>query len=113
MPSSKPLSLIERKEIERLCSFPELSLAEISKKLKRSKNCVSSEVRRSGGRETYNADRAQKESEERQSIKIKSLSKSSKNRSQNFKTNAERIDILEMQMEIIIEQINQLTKGKS
>jgi len=71
------ITLDERKELRRLLDkYPDLSLTKIAERLKRSKNSIVTEVRINGGREGYDAAKADEravrvQKEGRESMMIK------------------------------------------
>jgi len=101
------LSFKERKLIQKLIN-ENLSLSEISRKLNRSKNCVVVEVRVNGGRSSYTADDAQNRSDLANFEKRNNLHKLNKNVPKVF-LYKERIQNLEMQIEILIDKIKELS----
>jgi IS30 family transposase len=112
------LTLEEREAIEKLCPS-DLSLTQIAATIGRSKNAVVSEVRRHGGRENYNALQAQNHAYEMEKQKRKVLSDLNKEicrgaggivaRVAKFE---ESIELLSMQLDILVEQIEKITKEK-
>lgn len=72
---NKMLSLEERLLIEQYAKTS-LSAAAISRLLGRSKNCVNTEYRKNGSRETYNAQEAHKIAEENKKRRAEVLSQS-------------------------------------
>jgi IS30 family transposase len=108
----KPLNLEERTKIEGLLKDESLSLSAISRKIGRGKNTVVTEVRLNGGRDKYNAEKAQKRYDDLRKAQYEKLSKHNKGIQNKAFANADKISIIEMQLEIIIDQLNKLTKGK-
>ncbi len=104
----KPLSIDERKIIEKY-KTTNLSCLEISKIIKRGKNSVVMEYRRNGGREDYTAKKAHENAAIRQKQKNENLSKVNKaNSTMSFGKMKERIENLEMQVEILHNTIKRL-----
>lgn len=106
----KYLTFDERKKIEKLLKI-NLSCGEISKALNRSKNLIVVEVRRSGGRDNYTAKKAQNDSEQRKIKKYENLSKKNKSEDTFLKKRIycyQRLEALEMQIEILVDQIKKL-----
>lgn len=115
---SRPLNLEERKAIEKLCPS-DLSLTQIATTIGRSKNAVVSEVRRHGGRENYNALQAQNHAYEMEKQRRNVLSALNKEICRGaggvegrLLKIEESIDLLAMQLDILVETIDKLTKGK-
>lgn len=111
MGSNKPFTFSERKEIERLIADPSVSLTEIAVLINRSKNGVISEVRKHGGRENYTALKAQSTALNEREARYIALSERNKAQGRPKTKFEERISILEMQVEILLDEINKLTKG--
>ncbi len=106
--TNNPLTLQERIIIEKYIKQG-FSCTEISKIIFRGVNTVVSEVRRSGGRETYCAKDAQRLSEIRMENKYERLSERNKGRATVFHIK-QRIENLEMQLEILHETIKEIMK---
>lgn len=103
------LTFEERQAIERNLKLG-YSASSISRRIGRSKNSIVWEVRRNGGMKNYNAEKAQLQSDIRNSERIQKIKK--KNQDQK-KPNAiwQRIENLEMQVEILVETIKELIHG--
>lgn len=104
------LDLDERKRIYSLL-IQGYSCIQISKIISRGKNTVISEVKRNGGRENYNPYEANESAWRRKSIRIKNLTKTITSNPSPYKILLNRIENLEMQVEILIDCVMQL-KGK-
>ncbi len=116
-PPNTRLTYNERCIIARL--LKELkNCSEIASIIGRGKNTVNVEIRRSGGRDKYDALRAQKESDQRYMIdrhkRQKTLQKLAKQEgySNPYLCLKERIECLEMQIEILNDTIKELKDGK-
>lgn len=96
MASGKILSLKEREEIERLLNLG-FGIVKIAKALSRSKGAISTEVLRNGGREKYNAKQANDNSFKRKNVYIKKINDLDC-----------RINNIEMQLDIIIDELMKL-----
>jgi IS30 family transposase len=107
---NKPaLSLEDRKEIEWLLKTSDLSLTKIAASMKRAKNSIIFEVRRNGGSKVYNAESAHIEYLKRLAHKKSFLS--ARNRGHSIKERyGDRIEAIEMQLDIIFKQLEKLTK---
>jgi len=102
------LTLQERMLIEKHIKR-DLSCREIAKIIGRSKNGVTSEIRRNGGREKYNAEQANLNTIHIEQQKYQKLSE--RNKAQAYKSSFEkRIDNLEMQLQILTETIREIMK---
>lgn len=89
------------------------SLSDIAKHLGRGKQSIALEVRRNGGRDKYQPNRAQKLSIERKVTRDLKCSHAIKNRIINNSASIQRIENLEMQIEILVEAIKVLKNGQS
>lgn len=105
----KEITLEERREINKLLREG-FSLSEISRKLSRGKNTVIAEVRRNGGAESYNPVQA-----EARAILMKNK-RAARCRELNqtrplspYEQLAQRIQNLEMQVEILVDAIKELS----
>lgn len=109
---SRYLTLEERKTIEKGVKL-NYSSREISRQIKRSTNCVISELRLNG-RETYNAENAHNEALKRLTEGRKKISNYNKKLNFHFQERNifSRITSLEMQLEILIEEIRKLHEAK-
>lgn len=99
------LKLEERQQIEKLIKEkPDLSLSQISRLMNRGKNTVIDEVRKNGGREVYNAKAAHNRYLDLRAKKIQNVTLENHpiHRMKN------KIDAIEMQLEIIIEELRAL-----
>ena len=107
MGKCKSLCFEERALIEKFLKMG-LTCSEIGRRLGRGKNTIVVEVRNKG-REGYTATKAQKQSDETRSLGYKKLSEinSGKKKTYFYK---ERIENLEMQVEILHETIKELMK---
>lgn len=110
----KPLSLEERKEIERLLKQSHTGGA-IGRILGLCKTTINFEVRRNGGRENYCAKKAQEVADENKVDRYKKTAASLKGKDnwvKDFTKNIKlRIENLEMQIEILIDEVKSLRKG--
>lgn len=94
--TSRYLNFAEREFIEE-CLKKNIIISEIEKKLNRSNKAIHREVKKNGGKELYNAEKAQKKAENgRKKVNRLELN--------------ERMENLEMQMEILIETIRKFKK---
>ena len=104
-----PLTFEERKLIEKHLKSG-LSCTETAKRINRGKNTVVFEVRRAGGK-IYSAIEAQKRSDSTKDEKYRKLSL--RNKGNKVQCNMkQRIEILEMQIEILHETIKGLLNDK-
>ncbi len=101
-----PLSIEEREAIEKQLEFG-FTASMIGASIGRSKNCIVLEIRRNGGRNKYNAIKAQKNAEERNKNRKLKLSQLNQNQTPYFSMR-DRIENLEMQVEILSETIKEL-----
>jgi IS30 family transposase len=101
----KLLTFEERKLLEKYAKT-KMSCIEISKIIGRSKNCVTVEYRIAGGRQTYDAQKAHENANEKRELKYKRLSE--RNRGRVFSKNHLRLASLEMQIEILHDTIKGL-----
>lgn len=105
------LSLEERKIIEKKIKEG-LSLGKISHFMGRSPNGIIVEVRKNGGREEYKAIQAHENSKITENERKKKVCENLKKSTYNpFIYLKQKIEILEMQLEIIIEQIKEIKKN--
>ena len=107
------LCLEERKTIARMIGKGH-TLSAIARHLSRGKQAIANEVKRNGGREVYNADKAHKLAMERKlerDIKCSVAIKTKFKQPQTDIKMAERIENLEMQMEILTEFIKSQKRG--
>lgn len=103
--NTKILQFKEREQIEKLIKQG-LSCAEIAKNIGRSKNCIVTEIRRAGKTE-YSAITGQNLSDKIKEEKYKKISMKQKgNQKQYFLK--QRVENLEMQVEILHEAIKEL-----
>ena len=105
--SNVKFSYEERKEIENLL-MQGLHGSEIARRLNRSKNGVLVEIRRNGYSE-YSAKKAQNRADKIHSKKYQKLSESNKQKPPS-RWVKERIEALEMQIEILHDTIKELMK---
>lgn len=99
------LKFEERRQVEKLIKeCPDLSLTQISKLINRGKNTVIDEVRKNGGREVYNAELAHHRYLDLRAKKSQNVTLENHpiHRMKN------KIDAIEMQLEIIIEELRAL-----
>jgi len=99
----KKISLHERREINRLLR-EKFSLGKIAKKIGRSKTTIVSEVRRNGGAESYNAVKA-----EARAVLMKNKRLSEIIQLSPYQRLDQRIQNLEMQVEILVDAIKELS----
>lgn len=100
------LTFEERSKIEQFARDVEYSLGAIARKIGRSKNAVITEVRRNGGRATYNAKEAHTRAIDKQ---IESFEKKKSTRKRRLETKVEeRLSAVEMQLEILVDEIMRL-----
>ena len=103
----RDLKIEERRLIQELLGI-KLSCAKISKIIFRSNTCVVYEVRRNGGRELYDADKAQLAAENRDREKVEKIKNSLIDQPFNPYVHLKsKIENLEMHMEIIIELLKE------
>jgi len=109
----KPLYLMERKFIAKMIKEG-LSLCQIAHELNRGKNTVIAEVRRNGGRLEYDPVKAQQIAIEKKEKKHLKCSQSTKGKMSNpFMNLNERIENIEMQLEIITETLKELNRERN
>lgn len=105
---NEPLNIKERQVIEKFI-HENYSCLKISKIIGRGKNSIVTEIRRNGGKELYNAEEAQHRSDQVQAEKkqktMEALKKSGFNPYISIK---QKIEFLEMQIEILIDAIKKL-----
>lgn len=101
-----PLSIEERKEIYRLLHAGH-NASHIAKLMNRSKNGITTEIRKNGGALNYNFIKASEEAEKRRAERYKQLSEKFKGRvfSPNY---SKKIQNLEFQIEILHETLKEL-----
>jgi IS30 family transposase len=104
-------TLNERKQIEALLK-KQLPGAEIAREINRSKNGVNTEIRLNGGRVNYSAEKAFDNSEKVQKEKIRKQTEFLRKTLNPYKKLSERIENLEMQIEILIDTIKELKNDK-
>ncbi len=107
------LCLMERRLISKMLKKG-MGLSEIARELGRGKQAICSEVRRNGGRETYNAHKAQKLSIERKIERDVKCSVAIKTKFNKFQTDVgieQRVWNLEMQLEILTDYIKRQKSG--
>ncbi len=102
--SVKVLTYQERLEIRRMLNLG-YTRSEIARRLGRGKNTIVSEVRRNGG-DAYNAEEAQKKSDLVKIDRYKKLAEY--NRKKKYPAWIERIEHLEMQVEILYDYIKEM-----
>ncbi len=102
-----PLTFEERMLIENYISQG-YSLTQISKKLSRGANTIVTEVRKNGGRDNYKPLEAHKRNELvlKTANEIRSIEQ--KNKVNPYVKISDRVDFLEMQIEILVDSIKQL-----
>jgi IS30 family transposase len=88
------------------------SCAHIAIKLGRSKNGITAEVRKNGGRVKYDPDKAEEEAQNRKKLRIRNLRYAVSENKQHHLTNDQRIENMQMQIDIILEMVKKL-KDKS
>lgn len=103
------LTLEERKTIERFCHHSTMSISSIGKVLGRGKNTVIVEVRRAGGRWTYNAEKAHAEAQKRMADKYDRLRRNAPPTKAPYQALKERVENLEMQVEILTDAISRMS----
>ncbi len=103
------LNFEERLRIEELIKDG-ITLPGISLALGRGKNTIIREIRTKGGRENYNAIEAQRIADEINEAKKQKLSKLNKEnpRESPVQKLGQRIDMLEMHIDILFEQIKEI-----
>lgn len=107
---AKPLTLEERKEIKKWISR-KYTLSNIAEILERGKNTVIAEVKRNGGRDSYDQIQAHKRAECMQVERLRKTSETLKGKAINpYTTMSEKISNLEMQLEILLEEVKRLRK---
>jgi len=90
------------------------SCGEIAKFLGRGKNSIVVEVRRNGGRDAYDPVIAEQQARERTVRRIKKSSETTKGKVANpYKHLSDRIENLEMQLEIVTETLKELTRERN
>lgn len=109
----KKITFEERKHLEKLVQMG-ISLKECARRMNRPPTTITQEIKRTGGRENYNATEAQKQSEERIIKRNLVVSKHNKEAKENhpiarMKT---KIDNIEMQLEIVIDQLKELLNDR-
>ena len=108
-----PLCLMERKFIKAYLDKG-YSLSLIATELGRGKNSIVHEVRRNGGRDAYDPVKAQESATQRKIERDLKCSKSSIGKETNpYVKLRERIENLEMQLEIISETLKVLNRDKN
>lgn len=106
--NNTPLTFEERQYIEAHIKVG-LSSSKISKQLKRGKNTVVVEVRKNGGRKLYTALVAQQNTERRRIEGYEKVRTYNLGR-KNPVSCSQRIEFLEMQMEILSESVKEILK---
>ncbi len=108
-------SLEERMAIEYMCSKPDLSIAEMARRIGRSKNGITSEIRNNGGRENYKGKEAHKNSEIRSlernqkvSEGLKRLASQGINPASREQALRARVEGLEEYVKLLQEQIEEI-----
>ena len=110
---NQPLCLMERKIIYKMMKKAH-SCGEIAKFLGRGKNSIVVEVRRNGGRDAYDPVIAEQQARERTVRRIKKSSETTKGKVANpYKHLSDRIENLEMQLEIVTETLKELTRERN
>lgn len=88
---------------------PDNSCADICRKIGRGKNSVVVEIRRNGGREIYNANKAHEEAAERRKLgyeKISTINKSNPKKYSNpWMSLNNKIESLGMQIQIVLDEL--------
>lgn len=102
---SSPLTYEERKSIQKFVREG-LSCCQIAKSINRSKNAIVVEVRR-GGKELYNAKKAQEDADKRRKKQTTRIKNTLKKKQPMFQMK-KRIESLEMQMELLYEKVKEL-----
>jgi IS30 family transposase len=103
-----PLTLEERKEIKKRL-LRGYSCSVISKILERGKNSVVVEVRRNGGKDKYDPNKAHEDYLERKVQRDLKVSKLNKNNQFNpYHHLKEKVENLEMQVEILYDEIQRI-----
>jgi hypothetical protein len=110
---NQPINLSERNQIQKFLA-QNYTISTISRIIGRSKNGILVEVRRNGGRKCYNATLAHERATNIKKTKYENISKINATRGINpWKNIKKRIEILEMQLEIVIDYIqNQKKENK-
>ena len=110
------LNYKDRKLIEQLINDEGVyySLGAIAEAIGRSKNGVITEVRRNGGRDVYNAQMAQKRACDLKKLRVEKLQKAWKENPMPtpYAKMKERIENLELQIEILIDTIKDMKNDK-
>jgi len=102
-----PLNFKERMILERYAPTSE-SCRAISLILKRGKNTVVTEYRRTGGRQNYTAEIGQKYADDQRSFRSEHLSKLNAGQETPYISMRRKMEDLEMQIEILCDTIKQL-----
>lgn len=105
------LKLEERKEIEHLLALP-VSICKISRIIKRPKQTIVMEVRRNGGKQLYNADKAHERARRVELERKAKLSARRAPRPMSLFSLNQKIDCLKMQMDIIFDELTNLKEKK-
>lgn len=106
MSDVRMLTLQERQQIEALIK-ESLSLTEIGRRIGRSKNAVITDVRLNGGIGHYTAEKAQRSAYERQVLGRQKLHDINVGQKSSYTTLRQRIEHLEMQVEILVDCLKQ------
>lgn len=107
------LCLMERNTIAKMIKKG-MCLAEIARHLGRGKQTIASEVSKNGGRDAYKPQEAHNQAMQRKIERDLKCSYSIKNRFRNPDQNIiERLENLEMQLEILSETLKEVTRERS
>lgn len=104
MAEVRMITLEERHQIEALLKTG-ISISEVARRISRSKNGVVSEVRLNGGIANYKAVEAQQSAYNRQILGREKLSLLNKGIASSYTTLKQRIENLEMQVEILVDAL--------
>lgn len=108
---SPPLSLEERMQLQ-ILKNQNYSIANIAKLIGRSKNCVTSEFARNGGRKLYNAREAQSRALKEKDSRLNKLRVRNREIFHPFNL-TNRVTVLEQQIEVLTEIIKELGNGSN
>ncbi len=112
---SKPLSHLdygERKKIEKMLRAG-YSNAMMGLELDRGRNTLTTEVRRNGGKENYNAKHAQQRAELQQEIRRRKVAGIMKDKGINiYNVLRTEIKCMQMQIDILMDEIKKLKEQK-
>jgi len=111
METRKPLSFEERKIIESYRDQP-VSCGYIANKMNRSKNVIVAEFRRGGKREFYTAEKGQETYENNKKVGYNVIARKYNPSNHPAARMKDKIESLQMQMEILTELIKELLSDK-